>query len=129
MLSLARALFATVAVVTVSLAALPAHADMGPIGTTKKIGAGVGGGSLAYGFSPKMYLTEDLAVQGAIGFSGWGMNIGVDGLKTMGTPIDIAAGLLWWGIGAGASAVLYRVGTYSATVVGGSVFGEVGWHF
>lgn len=76
-----------------------------------------------------MYLTNDLAVQGAVGFSGWGMNIGIDGLKTMGPPIDIPVGLLWWGIGAGASAVLYRVGGYSATIVGGSVFGEVGWHF
>ena len=47
----------------------------------------------------------------------------------MGTPVDIPFGLLWWGIGAGASAILYNVGANNATLIGVTAFGEVGWHF
>lgn len=53
MFCFARALATTLGVVALSMAATPAFADMGPIGTSKKIGAGVGGGSLAYGSAPR----------------------------------------------------------------------------
>ncbi len=103
--------------------ATPALAD--DIGTSKKIGVGVGGGTLSSGLSGKMYLKEDFAVQATVG-AGWGTAIGVDVVKEF--PInEYEPGRLFWGAGAGA-------GTWLVSGYGGNIFAvsgivQLGWHF
>ncbi len=116
--------------------ASPAMADEAGgdmIGTSKKFGVGVGSGNHGYGLSGKYYLSAKDAVQGVVaiypGVYGSDIDVGVDYLREVGTWVNVPVGRLWWGLGAGAEAYLYKWWNSSYTSVGVVGLFEVGWHF
>ena len=72
------------------------------IGTSKKFGIGVGGGSFTYGLAPKLFISDVDAVQATIGNTSFGLNVGADYLRQFGTLWSGPDGRLWFGLGAGA---------------------------
>jgi hypothetical protein len=105
------------------------QASTNPIGATKKFGLGVGGGSFTYGLAPKLYLTPNDAVQGSVGWTVYGLQVGADYLRQLGTALDHPAGRLWYGAGAGVEVLMYNYLSRNASEVGVAGVGEVGWHF
>jgi hypothetical protein len=103
--------------------------DTTAIGTSKKFGIGVGGGSFTYGLSPKLFISDVDAVQGSIGMTGYGLNVGADYLRQFGTLWSGPAGRLWYGAGAGAELLMYNYAGFSDVEIGVAGVGEVGWHF
>jgi hypothetical protein len=113
----------------ISLPALAAD----EIGTTHKIGIGLGGAVLSNGITAKLYLSPSTAVQGILGqYCYYGTcltnstSMNVDFLQEVGMLAEVEnAGSLFWSVGAGAGMIL--VGTYQSTWISGVV--ELGWHF
>ena len=105
------------------------NGNSNPIGTSKTFGLGVGGGSLSYGISPKLFLSESRAVQGAIGWTFYGLNFGVDYLQVLGTALNHSAGRLWYGAGVGAEVLMYNYLNQRDVEIGVAAVAEVGWHF
>ena len=108
---------------------LSTSAMAGQIGTSKKIGIGLGGGTMTSGFTAKLYLSQKTAIQGVVGVSSWGTSVGVDFIKEFKPLWKPRFGQLIWGVGAGAGALLYNVGKDSATIIGVSGVIQLGWHF
>lgn len=100
-----------------------------PIGTEKKIGVGLGGGTMTSGITAKYYLNEKLQVQAVVGGSGWGIGFGADAIQDVAHLVDHEAGSLKLGVGGGLGLVMYSVGPFSATVAGVSGVVQVGWQF
>ena len=84
---------------------------------------------MASGLSAKLYLGESSAVQAAVGINGWGISMGADYVQSLGNLMDDDSGKLFWGVGGGASLVLYDVGIVSSTVIGFNAVVELGYHF
>lgn len=101
------------------------------IGTERKLGLGLGGGSLANGITGKLYLSPNTAVQGVLGqFGNYGTNSGIsmsaDFIQEIGSLAEVDdVGRLFWGVGAGAGLVL----SGDVTSIGVSGVVEIGWHF
>lgn len=112
----------------VLLATAPAFAaDV--IGNGKNFGVGGGGGRMTSGLTAKYYLSPTTAVQGVVGLGGWGTSVSADFIKEFPTLAEGSAGRLFWGAGVGAGAVMYNVGSNSATILGVSGVIQLGWHF
>ena len=110
--------------------AFTANAHAADIGTSKKTGVGVGGGTATSGITGKMYLGPTTAIQGFVGLHGSnGTSLGVDYILEMPDLAAGSAGRVLWGAGAGAGVLLYSVGNNSATVIGVSGIVQLGWHF
>ncbi len=96
------------------------------IGTSRKLGAGVGGGTLSSGLTGKMYLQDGLAAQGFVGAGGFALGLGADVVKEFAIESFPEADV-FWGAGVG-------VGTFGYGYVGGggvfavSGVAEVGIH-
>jgi hypothetical protein len=113
----------------VSLSSVAWADESTAIGTSKTLGIGVGGGSFTYGISPKLFLSQTDAVQGSIGWTLYGLNVGADYLRQLGTAISNPAGRLWYGVGAGAELLMYDYLGLSGAQIGVAAVGELGWHF
>jgi hypothetical protein len=103
--------------------ASPALAD--DIGTSKKFGVGVGGGTLLSSVSGKMYLKEDVAVQAILGL-GWGSSIGIDAVKEFSIAENERV-RTFWGVGAGASSWVVIGSGYAPSLAATGII-EVGAH-
>lgn len=112
------------------LMSLPAIAA-DEIGTTHKIGIGLGGTNMAQGFTGKLYLSPTTAVQGVLGQYGMygttsGTSMSVDFLQEVGSLAEVDnTGRLFWGVGAGAGLILFG----GSQTMGISGVVELGWHF
>ncbi len=119
-----RAMWVVVALTL--LAASPALADM----HGKKLGVGVGGGTIANGLTAKYYLTENTALQVMLGQRfRHGVSVGADYVMEFAPLAKGGAGRLFWGAGVGAGLLLYDVGVNQSNIIGVSGIVELGWHF
>jgi hypothetical protein len=99
-----------------------------PIGRDRRIGVGVGGGTMSAGITGKYYLNAHSAVQGFVSGAGYGASIGADYVYEK--PIEsYAPGRLFWGVGAGAGTWFYRYQGIQDNLLAVSGIGQVGWHF
>ncbi len=107
-----------------------ASAGASQIGRTLRTGVGFGAGTLTYGVSGKVYLTQSDAIQGVVGdYWGWGIAFGADYVRHV-AQLFQAPGLgeFYAYVGGGGSAYLYD-NVNSATLFGVSAIGGVAWHF
>ncbi len=110
------------------LFALPASADT--IGSGKRLGIGLGGGTSTSGLTVKYYVANHQAIQAFAGLHrGYGNSIGVDYILEFNDLAKGSPGRLYWGAGAGAGLLLYSYGKDSASIIGISGVVQLGWHF
>jgi hypothetical protein len=122
-----RRLLSVAAALALTLGAVAAQAQ---IGQAKRLGVGLGGGTLTSGLSGKYYLSPTSAVQAVVGSRfGWGLSAGADYIVEFPALAEGSAGRLFWGAGAGAGLVLYDAGGKSGAVIGVAGVIELGWHF
>lgn len=109
--------------------AFAGEASAAVIGTERKLGAGLGGGSLVSGVTGKYYLGDTSAVQAFAGVGGFGASVGADYVMEFKPLWEPPFGRLFWGAGGGVSALFYSFLGNSSTVIGISGVVELGFHF
>jgi len=108
------------------LGATPALADV----NGKKLGLGLGGGTLNSGLTGKFYLGESTAAQIFVGNRfGWGLSVSADYIVEFAPLAKGSAGKLFWGAGVGAGLIMYAAHSSNSSVIGVSGVVELGWHF
>lgn len=86
------------------LVATEASADTAALAQSGRVGLGLGGSNLTSGVSGKLYLTENQALQGTLGYWWtWGVAASADYLYEMPTLVSHEALTLHWYFGAGAT--------------------------
>ena len=103
-------------------------AEASQIGRQRRLGLGVASGNLVNGFSPKLYLRRDVAVQANIGV--WGafdaVGVNVDALYTLPVRPRIGrVGRVQFNVGGGA---LFYVQDGTANIPGVNFAFEIGLH-
>jgi hypothetical protein len=112
--------------------ALASTAQASEVGTTKKLGLGLGGGTVNSGLAGKLFLSDKLALQGVVGqYFGYGFGADVDAVQELGSLFKHEAGELVWGAGAGVGLTTWEtvVGYDQSSSLSVSGIGQLAWRF
>ena len=102
--------------------ALASTAQASEVGGSKKIGLGLGGGTVNSGLAGKYFLSDKLALQGVVGsYAGWGLGLDVDAVQQFGSLAKGDAGELVWGLGAGVGLFTWDAGKAGIAAGGSSL--------
>lgn len=109
--------------------ALASTAQASEVGTSKKLGLGLGGGTVNSGIAGKLFLSDKLALQGVLGsYGGWGYGLDVDAVQQFGSLATHEAGELVWGLGAGVGLFTWSGGVGGSSLAVSGV-GQLAWRF
>jgi hypothetical protein len=79
--------------------ALASAAQASEVGTSKKLGLGLGGGTVNSGLAGKYFLSDKIALQGVVGsYGGWGWGLDVDAVQQYGSLAKGPAGVTVQGL-------------------------------
>lgn len=100
------------------------------IGSAKRLGIGLGGGTTTSGLTAKYYLAPTSAVQVFVGQRlKYGNSISADYIMEFGPLAKAAPGKLFWGAGVGAGLLMYNRDKHRSNLVAISGVLQIGWHF
>jgi hypothetical protein len=112
--------------------ALAANAQASEVGTSKKLGLGLGDSAVNSGLAGKLFLSDKLALQGVVGqYFGYGFGADVDAVQELGSLFKHEAGELVWGAGGGVGLTTWDtvIGYEGASSLSISGVGQLAWRF
>jgi hypothetical protein len=112
--------------------ALATAAQASEVGAAKKVGLGLGDGTVNSGIAGKLFLSDKLALQGVVGqYFGYGLGLDVDAVQQLGTLAKNDAGELVWGAGGGVGLATWDnvIGYEGSSSLSVSGVGQLAWRF